>query len=189
MSDQQNPSGLTRWALVGTLTGLAMFSTLLIRIPVPATTGYFNLGDVFVVWAGLWLGPVGGLTVGAIGPALADAVGFPQFMLATGVTKGLEGFVVGLLSIGRPSVARRTVAAMAGGLVVVGGYFVFEAYVYPLLGRSIPFFAITDIGAAIVELLPNCVQAVVGATGGLALWRATSGAVEEGPQESGLRRG
>lgn len=175
MSGHATPTGLTRWALVGTLTGLAAFSTLLIRIPVPATTGYFNLGDVFVIWAGLWLGPLGGLIVGAIGPALADAIGFPQFVLATGVTKGIEGLVVGLLSLGNPSLGRRTLAAISGGIVIVVGYFVFEAFVYPWLGKTIPFFAITDLGAALVELLPNSVQAVLGAAGGLALWRATSG--------------
>ena len=82
--------GLTRWALTAALTALAAFATLLIRIPIPATTGYFKLGDVFVVWAGLWLGPMAGFIVGAIGPTMSDAIGFPVFILATAVTKGLE---------------------------------------------------------------------------------------------------
>jgi hypothetical protein len=38
-----------------------------------------------------------------------------------------------------------------------------------------PAFAITDIGAAIVEMFPNAVQGVIGAVGGLALWKALSG--------------
>jgi len=173
--DDRPSSGLTRWALIGTLTGLAAFGTMLIRIPIPATTGYFNLGDVFVVWAGLWLGPIGGLFVGAVGPTIADAIGFPQFILATMVTKGAEGLLVGLLGAGRAGISRKTFAALFGSLTIVVGYFVFEAWIYPWLGRSIPFFAVTDLAAALVELLPNTVQAVIGAAGGLALWRATSG--------------
>ncbi len=166
---------LTRWALTATLTGLAAFGTVLIRVPIPATTGYFNVGDVFVVWAGLWLGPIGGVVVGALGPAIADAIGFPQFILATAVTKGLEGLVVGLIARGARTAARKAVAAVLGSLLIVAGYFVFEAFIYPMLGRSIPFFAVTDLGAAIVEIVPNIVQAVIAAAVGLALARATSG--------------
>jgi uncharacterized membrane protein len=93
------------------------------------------------------------------------------------ITKGLEGLVVGLIasSTSNTSITRKTVAAFSGGLIIVAGYFVFEAYIYPVLGKSIPAFAITDIGAAIVEIVPNLVQGVVGAVGGLALWKAVSG--------------
>ena len=62
---------------------------------IPATTGYFNAGDIFVILAGLWLGPIAGCTVGVLGPTATDAIGYPQFMLATAVTKGLEGLLVG----------------------------------------------------------------------------------------------
>jgi uncharacterized membrane protein len=166
---------LTQWALIATLTGLAAFGTVLIRVPVPATTGYFNIGDVFVVWAGLWLGPLGGLIVGAAGPAIADAIGFPQFILATAVTKGLEGLVVGLIARGSKSIAMKFVAAGIGSSIIVIGYFVFEGFIYPKLGSHIPFFAVTDLGAATVEIIPNLVQAIIGATVGVSLWRATSG--------------
>lgn len=175
MQEQAPKSTLTRWALMGTLTGLAAFGTLLIRIPIPATTGYFNIGDVFVVWAGLWLGPIGGLVVGALGPTIADAIGYPQFIVATMFTKGFEGLVVGLIAAGRSSLGRKTVAAVVGASFIVVGYFLFEAYIYPWLGQRVPFFAVTDLGAALVEIVPNTVQAVIGAAGGLALWRASAG--------------
>jgi uncharacterized membrane protein len=164
-------------AIVSALTALSTIATLVIRIPIPATTGYFNIGDVFVVLAGLWLGPLGGALVGAIGPTIADAIGFPIFIPATMITKGLEGFFVGLIAIGakEKAITRRTIAAFIGGITVVAGYFLFEAYVYPELGKHIPAFGITDIGAALVEILPNCIQGIVGAVGGLALWKAVSG--------------
>lgn len=167
---------LARTGVIAALTALAALGTLLIRIPIPATTGYFNIGDVFVVLAGLWLGPLAGLIVGAIGPAVADAIGFPQFILATAVTKGCEGLVVGLIGGGARKMPtwRRGLAATCGGVIVVVGYFVFEAIVYPRIGAAVPFFAVTDIGAAMVELLPNSVQAFIGAFGGLALWKTVS---------------
>lgn len=167
---------LAKTALVAALIGLACLGTLLIRIPVPATNGYFNLGDVFVVLAGLWLGPLGGFLVGSIGPAIADGIGFPQFILATFVTKGLEGWIVGLIGGGFAphSLGRRTVAAFAGGATVVIGYFVFEAYIYPALGKLVPFFAVTDLAAAMVEAGVNLVQGIIGAVGGLALWKSVS---------------
>jgi uncharacterized membrane protein len=175
---------LTRTALIAVLTALAMFSTLLVRVPVPATTGYFNIGDIFVILAGLWLGPWAGLIVGAVGPGLADAVGFPQFILATSVTKGLEGFVVGLIGRGdRAPLWRKVIAAIAGGIIIVVGYFLFEAFVYPALATSIPLFAVTDWAAALVEILPNSIQAFVGIVGGVALWKAVSGYGGIGPED------
>lgn len=163
--------------IVAALIALSAITTTAIRIPIPATTGYFNIGDVFVILAGLWLGPLGGMLVGGIGPTIADAIGFPIFMPATMVTKGLEGLIVGMISMGAKDTAikRRILAAIVGGLVIVIGYFVFEAYIYPLFGKYIPVFAVTDIGAAITEIIPNIIQGVVGVAGGLALWKTVSG--------------
>ena len=128
-----------RWTVATTGTTaafvvLAALGTLLIRIPIPATTGYFNVGDVFVILGGLWLGPIAGLVVGMIGPTMADAIGYPQFILATAVTKGLEGLLVGLVGYGKVAgVRRKTVAAGIGAATVVFGYFIFEGFVYPAL--------------------------------------------------------
>lgn len=176
MSTVNGGGRLTRIGMMAALTALACLGTMVIRVPVPATTGYFNIGDIFVLLAGLWLGPVGGLVVGGLGPTIADAIGFPVFIPATLATKAMEGLIVGLLAGNSKSpVARKVVAACVGGLTMVVGYFVFEAFVYPTLGKTIPAFAITDIGAALVEIVPNTVQAVIGVVGGLALWRAVSG--------------
>jgi uncharacterized membrane protein len=171
-------------AIVAGLIALSAIATMVIRIPIPATTGYFNIGDVFVVLAGLWLGPRAGVLVGGIGPAIADAIGFPVFIPATMVTKGLEGLLVGLIAARADgtSLKWQTIAAFVGGLTIIAGYFVFEAFVYPALGRFMPAFAITDIGAAIVEVFPNTVQGIIGAAGGLALYKALSGFNPHKPQ-------
>jgi uncharacterized membrane protein len=172
-----NSWSLGKTAVVAALIGLSALGTMIIRVPIPITNGYFNIGDVFVILAGLWLGPIPGLLVGFFGPTIADAIGFPQFILATAVTKGLEGLVVGL--IGKHSgtgITRRIVAASAGGLIIISGYFVFEGYIYPYLGKYIPFFNVTDIGGAIGELPANIAQAIIAVAGGIALWRPLAGA-------------
>ncbi|MVN91468.1 ECF transporter S component [Mucilaginibacter aquatilis] len=167
---------LGKTAVVAALTGLSALGTMIIRVPIPVTNGYFNIGDVFVVLAGLWLGPVPGLIVGLVGPTVADAVGFPQFILATAIIKGLEGFVVGLIGRHRGiGVGRRVIAASVGGFIIVAGYFLFEAYIYPYLGSYVPFFKVTDIGGAIVEVPANIAQAVIAVAGGVALWRPLAG--------------
>ena len=161
-----------RTAIVTALTVAACLGTLFIRIPIPATTGYFNVGDIFVILAGLWLGPIAGLIIGAVGPGAADAIGYPQFILATVVTKGLEGFVVGLIGHRVRTDWLRVLAATIGGAVIIVGYFVFEAFVYPALGKSIPFFDVTTFQAAVVEIGPNTLQALVAIIVGVGLFKA-----------------
>jgi uncharacterized membrane protein len=170
---KNNNWSLGKTAVVAALTGLAALSTMIIRIPIPASEGYFNIGDVFVILAGLWLGPTAGLIVGAVGPTIADAIGYPQFILATFIIKGTEGLLVGLIGGGQKeySLGRRTFAATTGGIIIIAGYFLFEAYIYPFIGNYIPFFKVTDLGGAVGELPANIAQAIIGIVGGLALWR------------------
>ncbi len=150
--------------IVAAFATLAFLGTTIIRVPLPATGGYFNLGDTFVMAAALLYGPVVGALVGCIGPAAADAIGFPQFILATAVVKGIEGALLGLLAgPGRQTVARMAAGLAAAIVVLVGGYFVFEAFIYPWLARSIPFFAVTDFKAALAEIVPNLLQGAISA--------------------------
>jgi len=150
---------------------LAFLGTTVIRIPIPASGGYFNLGDTFVMAAALLYGPlVGGLVV-AIGPAMADALGFPQFILATAVVKGVEGILIGLIVGSRRRPSRAVIALAAGVLVLVGGYYLFEAYLYPLLALRIPFFGVTDAAAALAEVVPNLLQGGISAVIAFGIWK------------------
>ena len=150
---------------------LAFLGTAIIRIPIPASGGYFNLGDTFVMAAALLYGPVVGGLVGAIGPAMADALGFPQFILATAVVKGFEGALVGLIAGSRAQSGRAVVALVAGVVILVGGYYVFEATIYPLLAQRIPFFGVTDPAAALAELVPNLLQGGISAVIAFGIWK------------------
>ena len=150
---------------------LAFLGTTVIRIPIPASGGYFNLGDTFVMAAALLYGPLVGGLVGAIGPAMADALGFPQFILATAVVKGVEGILIGLIVGSRRRPWRAVIALAAGVLVLVGGYYVFEAYLYPLLALRIPFFGVTDAAAALAEIVPNLLQGGISAVIAFGIWK------------------
>jgi uncharacterized membrane protein len=109
--------------------------------------------------AALLYGPLIGGVVGAIGPASADAIGFPQFILATAVVKGIEGLAMGMIAKGsRRNKIRPLVAITAGIGILVIGYYFFEAVIYPAMATAIPFFGVTDAKAALAEILPNLLQ-------------------------------
>jgi uncharacterized membrane protein len=171
---------LVNVGIVAAFATLAFIGTLVIRIPIPATGGYFNLGDTFVMIAALLYGPIIGGLVGLIGPALADAVGYPQFILATAIVKGLEGLLVGLIG-GRSSgtsMLKPVVGLIVGIAVIVIGYFIFEASIYPWLGKTIPFFKVTTVEAAIGELFPNFLQGTISALIAFGIWRVFRGRVK-----------
>ncbi len=177
MSEKSDVKQLVNVGIIAAFATLSFIGTLVIRIPIPATGGYFNLGDTFVMIAALLYGPLIGAAVGFIGPALADAVGYPQFILATAIVKGLEGLLVGWIG-GRSTGASmvKPVFALALGIVVlVIGYFVFEAAIYPLLGKTIPFFKVTTLEAAIAELFPNLLQGIISAFIAFGIWRVFRG--------------
>ena len=164
MSQSKDAKKLFNIGIIAAFATLSFVGTTVIRVPIPATGGYFNLGDTFVMTAGLLYGPAVGALVGMLGPAAADAVGFPQFILATAVVKFCEGGVVGLLGSRREnSKARPAIALALGVVILVVGYFVFEAFIYPALAGAIPFFAVTDFKAAIAEIFPNFLQGVISA--------------------------
>ena len=164
MSPNSEARLLIKVGIIAAFATLAFIGTLIIRVPIPATGGYFNLGDTFVMVAALLYGPLVGALVGMIGPAAADAVGFPQFILATAVVKFCEGGIVGMVGgTGKRSEPRAVVALILGVAVLVGGYYLFEAVIYPFLARTIPFFAVTDPKAAIAELFPNLLQGAISA--------------------------
>src|SRR5947208_474819 len=73
-------------------TALVFLSTYLFQIPIPATQGYFNLGDIMIFITSLTFGPTVGGFAGGIGSALSDAVaGFGTLKSFTRVSKGMNG--------------------------------------------------------------------------------------------------
>src|SRR5438046_10745147 len=75
-------------------TALVFLSTYLFQIPILATQGYFNLGDIMIFITSLTFGPTVGGFAGGMGSLLSDALGgfgpFAPFRLILG---GRGGFL------------------------------------------------------------------------------------------------
>jgi uncharacterized membrane protein len=150
------------------MTAVVFVITRAFVVPIPQTKGFFNLGEAGIYAAGLLFGPLAGAVSGGLGSALADlSLGYTQYAPFTLVIKGLEGAVVGLIAARWAGAAGRFAgrfsATVVGGLLMVAGYFLAQAYALGL-GRQ----------AALAEVPYNLVQAAVG----IALGLTTTAAVE-----------
>lgn len=138
--------------------------TMLVRIPIPATQGYFNFSSVAINFSAFTFGPWIGLVSGGVGAAIADVIGgYPQFAILTLIAHGLEGLVAGLLGHGR-RLPGLILAWLAGGLVMVAIYFLGEGLV------------LTGWGPAVAEVPMNLLQSAVGAVVGIPLFYAVRSA-------------
>jgi uncharacterized membrane protein len=147
-------------ALGAVFASLACVATLLFTVPIPATSGYFNLGETVIYTSALLFGPFVGSITGGIGAAVADMLVAPQFALGTLVTKGCEGIIVGFLYQKLSTrIARSLAAAIAstmGGLEMVAGYFLYEQLVlsYP------PLTALAEVPFNLVQMIIGLAVAV-----------------------------
>lgn len=150
------------------LTAVVALTTLFIRVPLPSR-GYFNFGDVAVVFAGLVLGTLGGrkgfiwgAAAGGVGSALADIIGgFGLFAPITLIAKGAEG-ALAAWAAGRTRVLH-WVCLVLGGAAMVAVYFVAETLM-PNIGLQ----------GAVAEIVPNLIQAGGGIAGGRITYAAFS---------------
>jgi len=150
-----------RVALVAMLIAVTAVFTLLIRIPVPATQGYFNFSDVAIVFASLAFGPWVGLVAGGVGTGLADVVGgYAQWAPLSLLAHGLEGLAIGMLAR-RRTLPHMLVGWAAGSVIMIGLYYLGSALV--LVG---------DWTVPLAEMPINLVQAAVGALVGIPLYYA-----------------
>lgn len=144
-------------ALMAAMTCVA---TMVIKIPIPATGGYINLGDCIVLLSGIILGPVcGGLAAG-LGSALADLLcGYVAFIPATFIIKSLMAVTAALLikDISHKNIFNVFITGFIAEVIMVAGYFLFEALImgYGLAAAgAIPGNAIQGIvGISITALL------------------------------------
>lgn len=85
-------------ASAATSTALVFIATSSISIYIPATRGYFNLGDSMIFLTSLLFGPFVGCIAGGVGSMLSDLfLGYTVYAPATLVVKGFEGLLTGLL--------------------------------------------------------------------------------------------
>lgn len=148
-------------ALTAVMIAVIAVATLLVRVPIPATTGYFNFCDVLVYFAAYAFGPWVGMVAGGVGPALADLLGgYGAFAPLTLLAHGLQGLAAGWL--GRRGGPKGILLGWGlGTLAMVGVYYLGEATVYGYGWK-----------AALAEVLPNLLQNVGGGLIGIPLYLA-----------------
>ena len=152
--------GTREIAISAIMASLVCATTMLIQFPIPATQGFFNVGDAMVMVAAITFGPIVGFFAGGIGSSLADLIGgWYVWVPFTLVIKGLEGFLAGSIMVldeEDHGVKKRVVAWIVAGSEMVVGYFLVQYYMYGL-------------GAALTEMPFNILQMVVGGILGIPL--------------------
>ncbi len=154
------PSNSVVIAMIAVFAAVICVLTMVIQIPIPATGGYINIGDLGVMIAGLLLGPVIGGIAGGVGSMLADLLsGYVIYAPATLIIKGLEGLVIGLIANPRKNYKKLTyrdiIAVIFGGIIIVSGYFIYESILYG------PAVAIVEIPGNIFQFIFGAVFAIL----------------------------
>lgn len=139
-------------ALLGLFMALVCVATMIVRVPIPQTNGYMNLGDSMVLLSGIFFGPGLGFMAGGIGSALADIFGgYYQWAPWTLFIKGIEASIMGL-SMKYLKIETQRITFTVVLLFVVStawmvlGYYVTEVFMY-------------DQKAAMAEVPANLLQA------------------------------
>lgn len=87
-----------RIASMALSTALVLTATIVINVYVPATRGYFNIGETMIYLVALLFNPVTAAFAGGVGSALADIVlGYSIYAPATLLIKAAEGAVASIL--------------------------------------------------------------------------------------------
>ena len=141
------------------LASLVCVATMLIKIPSPLK-GYLNLGDCVVLLSGWVLSPVYGFLTAGIGSALADIFsGYIIYAPATFVIKGLMAlvayFTCRVISGKLNNIISRIISGTLAEILMVGGYFVFEGFLYGFIPSlvNIPANAMQGVAGLILGIL------------------------------------
>lgn len=139
--------------LAGVMAALVFVMTYVPKLPVPITGGYVHLGDGAIFLAVLLLGSLG-IPAAAIGSGLSDILGgYMVYALPTMAIKALVALIAWRVWK-EGSWLRAVVAFVLAEIVMVAGYFAFEAVMY-------------GAAAAWGAVGPNCIQGVAGVALGL----------------------
>ncbi len=144
---------LTTTALMAAVVFVA---TMVVKIPVGQ--GYLNFGDAAVFLSGLLLSPGYAFAAAALGSSVADMIGYPIYIPATFLLKGIMALVVSRAK-GKGTKGKITYM-IVGGLIMVSGYYLYEAFI--LFGNVIsPLYYIPfnilqfSVGIVIALILIN----------------------------------
>jgi uncharacterized membrane protein len=151
MNEKNKQDGLVlKIAQAAVMAALVAATTFLVQVPIPATKGYLDFGDIMIFVSALTFGPFVGGFAGGVGSAISDTIsGYAYFAPFTLIIKGAEGLIAGLIS-NRISGKRNVIAVAFAGAEMVTGYFLAE------------FFGLSEGWAAASEVPFNILQIAVG---------------------------
>ena len=143
----------TKWiTYTAMLTALVVATGFIPPIPTPAGRIYWVDGIVLI--AAFLMDPLSAFIAGGIGSLLYDVFASPAMMLPSLLIHGLQGAVVSaLLHFLFPKRFEKwewiwaIITALAGAVIVVGGYFIYRCIVYgaPVAVTNIPRNIIQEI--------------------------------------------
>jgi uncharacterized membrane protein len=144
-------------AITGVMIAVVFAMTYLTKIPV-GFGGYIHLGDTMIYTASFLFGPLVGVIAAAFGTSFSDLyAGYGNYAPGTFIIHGLQGLVAGLIAW-RGGLNRMIAAGIAGGAVVVVGYFLYESAILQI-----------GVGPAWTNAGLNVVQVASGAIIGIPL--------------------
>lgn len=160
---KKNKVDVKKMVLASLFAALIYVATTIIAIRTPMG-GYFNLGDCFILLGAWLLGPYYGFFAGGIGSALADLLaGYSHYIVGTFVIKGLMAVVAAGFfktihnKLAGKDVAALAVSGLAAEILMVVGYFSYEAWV---LGYGL---------ASVASMPGNVMQGLFGLVAGIVL--------------------
>jgi uncharacterized membrane protein len=158
--------GVVRFAIAAIFAALVCVVTLVLVVNIPATNGYFNIGETMIYIAALLFGPLVGAFAGGVGAAISDLLVAPVYAPATLIVKSCEGAIVGFLNKKMPkqtSAGNWRVYTVALGMFLgilfaaIGAFYLQNVDVYlgfpqpaiPTFSISIPAWIWCFLGAAL----------------------------------------
>lgn len=85
-------------AIAAVFAAIVCVVTLILYVNIPATNGYFNVGETMIYVAALVFGPLVGAFAGGVGAAISDMLVAPMYAPGTLLVKSCEGAIVGFLN-------------------------------------------------------------------------------------------
>lgn len=151
-------------AIAGVMIAVIFVTTRFTQIPI-GPGGYIHLGDTMIYATSFLFGPLVSVIAAAFGTSFSDlSSGYANYAAGTFIIHGLQGLVAGLIAW-RGGLNRMIMAVIAGGAIVVAGYFIYELAILQIgLGT-----AWTDAGLNLFQVASG---AVIGIPLVLAIRRA-----------------
>ena len=144
-------------AVSGMLAALVTLATMLFKLPIPTPLGYVHLGDTFILFSAMLVGPVAA-PISGIGGALADLLsGYALYAPATLCLKALVGFLAGwrLDLHDQHALLRCALNFAVAELAMAAGYLVYSSILYDFATAASA--ALGDLAQAAASAALACV--------------------------------